>query len=256
MIRTIIIEDELEGRELLNNTLRDYCPQIAVVGMATDVPEGIALIQNVKPDLIFLDVELKGETGFTLLRAFPNPKFKVIFYTGYSHYAVKAIKFSALDILLKPLNIEDDLIPAVAKAVKELERKDKEIQWEQQRQAMSDYYDKPKNVYNKMVIPSAMSIEMLTIQDIIRCEASKDFTIFYLHSKKQCVSSYGIGYYEDCLREYDFFRIHNSHLINYHYIQRFNKLGEQGEVIMTDGSVVPVSRRLKNDFLHWLNSPH
>ncbi|MFN0202624.1 MAG: LytTR family transcriptional regulator DNA-binding domain-containing protein [Bacteroidia bacterium] len=252
MLRVVIIEDELQGRNLLYNALKNYCPQVQVLAMAKNVPEGIEAIEKYQPNLIFLDIELEGQTGFDLLQQFPLPTFKVIFYTAYGHYAIDAFKFSAIDYLVKPLSIAERLIPAIAKAEEELTKEGYLMQMQKQVDTLTEHIRKPGNVNNKLIIPTQTGFEVLRVQEIIRCEASKNYTLFFSSQKKQYVSAYGIGSYESNLKAYNFFRTHNSHIVNFDHIIRFNKMGETGELTMSDNSIVPVSKRNREDFLLWL----
>ena len=246
MLKALIIDDEQSARDALSILLTNYCPDVTILGSADSVATGARNILTLKPNLLFLDVEMRGETGFDLLQQFNNPSFKVIFVTGHNQYALNAIKFSALDYLLKPIN-DVELVNAVQKARLQLEyshRMDNLIN-------LFDTLKNPKDKKNKIAVATQPGLELIPVEDIIRCEASGGYTILHLRNKKHIISSKDLKSFNELLEDYDFYRIHDSHLIAYSHISKV--LNEDGGVVLTtDGAKIPISRRRKNDFQVWL----
>ena len=246
MLKALIIDDEQSARDALSILLTNYCPDVTILGSADSVATGARNILTLKPNLLFLDVEMRGETGFDLLQQFNNPSFKVIFVTGHNQYALNAIKFSALDYLLKPIN-DVELVNAVQKARLQLEyshRMDNLIN-------LFDTLKNPRDKKNKIAVATQPGLELIPVEDIIRCEASGGYTILHLKNKKPIISSKDLKNFNELLEDYDFYRIHDSHLIAYSHISKV--LNEDGGVVLTtDGIKIPISRRRKNDFQVWL----
>ena len=246
MLNALIIDDEQSARNALAILLTTYCSDITVLGTADSVAVGAQKILTLKPNLLFLDVEMRGETGFDLLQKFSNPNFKVIFVTGHDQYALNAIKFSALDYLLKPIN-DVELVNAVQKARLQLE-------YEHRVDNLLNLFDtlkNPKDKKNKIAVATQPGLELIPVEDIIRCEASGGYTILHLKNKKHIISSKDLKSFSELLEDYDFYRIHDAHLIAYSHISKI--LNEDGGVVLTtDGIKIPISRRRKNDFQAWL----
>jgi len=247
MITAVIIDDISKARALLLELLHQNCPNIEVVGMAASAEEGHFVILEKQPQLIFLDVEMPNGTGFDLLGRFSAPKFEVIFTTAHDRYALKAIKFCALDYLLKPIDIEE-LVVAVAK----MEQK---IQSQPQQQNYSYLIENLKNNNHqdhKIGIPTQEGLIFIKVSDILYCTADRSYTFLYLKNKKSMVATRKIKEFENLLSAHDFFRVHRSHLINLNYIEKYYK-GTGGYVVMSDGKSLDVARRKKEDFLEHLS---
>jgi two-component system LytT family response regulator len=246
MLKTLLIDDEAKARENLRILLQRYCmADIDLIGESENVENGYSDIVSLKPDLVFLDIEMGKGTGFDLLSKFDHYPFKVIFVTAYDHYAIKAIKFSALDYLLKPVTIKD-LIDAVNKAKMAIDdNKDAHFQ------ALFDIIKKPQQKTNRIVIPVQDGYRLVPVDQIMFCQAQKEYTYIHQVNGEVICSSLNLGEYEDLLQEYDFFRVHHSYIINRQYIQRYVR-GEGGEIITNNNQHIPVSRRKKDEFLSWL----
>jgi two-component system, LytTR family, response regulator len=246
MIKALIIDDEPNAREILGSLLGAYCPEVEVVGMAGTVSDGFMMVQQLKPQLLFLDIEMKGETGFDLIDRFQNPPFKIIFVTSYDHYALKAIKFSALDYLLKPVK-DVELVNAVLKAKAYVQSQTSLDNL----QNLITTLKNPLDRKNKIAISTQIGIEMVEIDTIVRCEASGSYTTLYLIDQRRIVSSRDLKSYQELLEDYNFFRVHDSHLIAYYHIHKV--LNEDGGVVLTSSNErIPISRRRKSDFQDWL----
>jgi two-component system, LytTR family, response regulator len=246
MLRTLIIDDEAKARENLGILLQKYCgADILLIGESDDAENGYNDILTLKPDLIFLDIEMGKGTGFDLLSKFQHYPFKVIFVTAYDHYAIKAIKFSALDYLLKPVTIKD-LIDAVNKAKAAInQNKDAHFQ------TLFDAIKRPLQKTNRIAIPVQDGYKLIPVDQIMFCQAQKEYTFINQVNGEVICSSLNLGEYEDLLQGYDFFRVHHSYIINRQYIQRYVR-GEGGEIITNNNQHIPVSRRKKDEFLDWL----
>jgi len=244
--RALIIDDLENARATLDADLKKYCPQIAVVGHADGVKSGIKAILEHKPDVIFLDIEMGDGTGFDVLTALPRPTFQVIFTTGLDSYGIKAIKFSALDYLLKPVD-PAELVRAVGKLDQNASSKNVNAGLEFLLSNLKDRTTTPKRI----AIHSLEKVELVSIDDIIRCESQGAYTIFHLKSKEQILATRNLKEYESLLEEHDFLRVHHSHLINFAHLKEYIKK-DGGYAVMTDKSQVPVSFRKKNVLLERL----
>lgn len=246
MIRAVIIEDEKKSHETLLHLLQKNCPEITVTGSAENVKEGISIVSKLNPELIFLDVMMPDGSGFDVLEKINNLKFDVIFTTATDKFAVKAIKYSALDYLLKPIDAEE-LKMAVGKVLqRNKSRTDKDH--EENLRSLLENVKQNENQYSKITLPTGHAYEIVLIKDIIRCEANDNYTNVHLPGGKKFLVSGTLKHYEDLLPEKDFIRVHHSHLINIHHMVRFLK-EDGGYAVMSDGSKVEVSRRKREDFL-------
>ncbi len=244
-ITTIIVEDEPHMRDLIIKKLSDFSSFIEVVDTANNVDEAIKKITTQQPDLIFLDIQLKNRNSFEILEQLPYLKSEIIFLTAYNDYVLKAIKFSAIDYILKPIN-NDDFFTAINKAKKRIEEKKENERLKYLIQTINNPLDKE----NKIGIPTIDGYEFVKIKDIIRCEADRNYTLIILDDdeKTKVLSSYNLKEFEILLNEMDFCRVHKSHLVNISHIKRYSK-SDGAIIIMSDGSNIPISRTKKEDFL-------
>lgn len=244
-MKAIIIEDEAQAISALKSELSIHCPDVIVTGEAKSVKEGIPLIKNLKPDLIFLDIQLSDGLGFDILTVLKEEKFKVIFTTAYSQYAIKAIKFSALDYLLKPIDSEE-LIQAIDKF-----------------KSMNSSSDLTKietllfNLQNpekrkKIILNTTEGISIFETDTILKCSAESNYTQVYFTNGKKQLFSKTLKEFEELLEHSGFERVHHSHIINLNHLLSFvNKDG--GYVILSDKSTVPVSQRKKTQLMERLS---
>lgn len=223
--------------------LADKTDRIELCGSFQTTEDGYAAIKQLKPQLVFLDVEIGDKTGFDLLKQFPSINFEVIFTTGYDKYAVEAFKFSAIDYLLKPVD-EDDLNNAINKLQEKISIQETAKKFE------TLFYNlhAGNHASKKICVPVVNGIEFIAVNEIIRCESLVNYTTIFLKDKQKLTVSKTLKEFEELLTDYNFFRIHKSHLINLDYIKSYHK-GTGGSVIMSDGSEVEVSIRRKDDFL-------
>lgn len=244
-LKVVIIDDEADGRNILALLLEQHFPALQFSGFAENVAEGVKFIRKVKPDIIFLDVEMPDGTGFDLLSACSGIQSHVILVTAYNHYAIKAIKASVLDYLLKPVN-RPEFIAAVNKA---LER-NASIDSPTGITALLESINKHLKV-RKIRIPTLHGFSLVNADDIVRCEASGNYTIINFVDRSSITASQSLGEYEAELKSYGFVRIHHKHLININQVLEYNK-GKSGGgfVTLVGREVLEVSARKKADFLH------
>jgi len=239
MITALIVDDEKKNHESLLGLLKEYCPTVKVIGQASSVEEALQSISKQKPQLVFLDVEMPNGTGFDLLRKVPTIDFKIIFVTAHAHYAIKAIRFSAVDYILKPIDT-DDLVHAVEKVTAELGSSEPS-----QYNALLENLNTTSTY--KIAIPVKDGYAFLMPEEIIRLHADGAYT--HIHTaEEKFTGTKNIKEYEDLLSEYGFFRSHNSHLINLKHVKRFSRL-DGYFVHMSDNSVAEISRRKKEEFI-------
>lgn len=240
MITAILIDDEANALEVLEWQLKNYCPQVDVVGKCNNVADGIVLIKAKSPQLIFLDIEMPVQNGFSLLEAFEDPQFDIIFTTAYNQYAIKAFKFSAFDYLLKPIDA-DDLKAAITRYTNKNNTSVKE-----QLKVLSSQLQHQK--LNRIAIPSVDGLMMLKPEQIVRCESESNYTKVFLDNKQKIVVAKTLGELEDVLSGFQFYRIHNSHLVNLNHVQSYVR-NDGGYVIMSDATQISVARNRKNGFI-------
>lgn len=236
----MIIDDEPKLRKVLEIKLTQYCEGITIIGTAGNVEEAFQKINELKPQIIFLDISMPGASGFDLLSKFDTINFEVIFVTGFNDYVLDALKVSAVDYLLKPL-VTEDLIKAVDKAKIKIEDRQKIELYEVLQHNLNHIGEQE----TKVAIPGTSAYDFVKINDIIRCEGWQKYTRIYLRDGSCIVSSYNIGVFKDMLESYGFFSTHKSHLINTAMITKYLK---EGTVLLSDGSSVPVARRKKEEF--------
>lgn len=246
MIKAVIIDDEQKSRELLNSLVEKHCPVLTIAGMAESVETGTELVKRENPDLIFLDIEMSDGTGFDLLEQVQGINAGIIFTTAYDRYAVKAIKYSALDYLLKPIDIEE-----LKAAVNKVSEKKSNLSTMENLQFLLQNFRRADDSFSKITLPTGNAFEIVHIKDIIRCEAEGSYTSFILTNKRKLLVSFSMKHYEDLLPPDQFIRVHHHHLLNINHVVRFLKT-DGGYAVMTDGSEIEISRRKKDAFLQRL----
>jgi two-component system, LytTR family, response regulator len=247
MIKALIIDDEAGCRELLNNLLTRYCPDVIVVSKASSAAEGFEKINTEKPQLVFLDIEMPGGNAFDLLGRFQEINFDIIFTTAYDQFAIKAIKYSAADYLLKPID-PDELKQAINKIIS---KKESNEHLNMKLKTLLENI-RPVQKSGKIAVPDGDGYTFVQINEIIRCESDGNYTSIILSGGKKILASRTLGEFEDLFSDERFFRVHRSHLVNLEKIKKYLK-GEGGYVILEDNSQVEVSRRKKAEFLEKLS---
>lgn len=242
-ITTVIVDDELHARQALQNALEKYCPEVQIEGTCEGPDEAIEVIKKAKPDLVFLDVQMPVMSGFDLLQSLMPVEFEVIFITAYDHYAIKAIKFSALDYLLKPVDV-DELIHAV----KKVNIRSQEIPFGIRYQSVLYNLREESGRIEKLAVPSFEGINFYNTGEVIFCAADGHYTTLYMmHGRRELVTR-NLKDIENMLVNSGFCRVHNSYLINLKHVLRYIR-GEGGYVILTEDHHVDISRRKKDEFL-------
>lgn len=245
-IRSIIIDDDPFIRELLQDKLLQYIPEVDIIGLAKNGNEGLEIIKSLQPDLIFLDVEMADMTGFEMLSKLQKINFQIIFITSYSHYAIKAIRFNALDYLLKPIDLGE-----LKQAIKRYKQRIKSgFPANNIQQALTNI-NTPDVGSQKLILQSQEGLIQLPLKSILRVQGERNYSSFYLLGGKRKLSSKTLGDIEELLDGKGFFRCHKSHLVNAAHIK---KQLNSFSILLTDDTEIPVSRRKKDEFKKWMES--
>lgn len=242
VLRTLIIDDEAHIRRSLSAMLAAECPNVDVVGTADGVESGLHVIEKYHPDMVLLDIRMGDGTGFDLLNRAKPINFRVIFVTAFEEYAIKAFRYSAIDYLLKPVNI-DDLQQAVDKAIHNIGQ-----DFATQLKVLEENLNTKDPLEKKIILRTADAIWLVKTKEISYCEADMSYTTFYLISGKKIVVSGYLAEFEDVMREAGFFRAHKSFLVNLSDIVRFEK-GDGGYLVMSNDDRIPVASRKRDELL-------
>jgi two-component system, LytTR family, response regulator len=245
MINAIIVDDEPLCCQVLQTLLQKYCPDVQVSAAYNNANTALEHIKKQPPDLLFLDVEMPRINGFQLLEQLHTINFDLIFTTSYDQYAIKAIRFSALDYLLKPID-RDELQQAVQKAVNH-----KQNPLAAQLALLFQKVNHPAASITKIALPTLEGLQMVTVDQIITCRSDRNYTVLYLKNKQKMVVSRTLKDVEELLEEYPFIRVHHSCMVNINEINKYIR-GEGGWVEMSDGTTVDVSRSRKEVLLKTL----
>ncbi|MFM7682169.1 MAG: LytR/AlgR family response regulator transcription factor [Bacteroidota bacterium] len=246
MKKILIIDDEKPTREFIRRMLESFKLNAAIFIDGENVESGIKAIEEIQPDLVLLDIQMPDGNGFDVLRRVQYKKFEVIFITAFQEFAIQAIKFSALDYILKPIDMEE-LQSSVIRAIDAIHEKADESQF-----AVLQNNIQP-NQKRKLVLKTLESIHVVDIDNIIRCEADKNYTSFFIADGKRILVSKTLKDYDTMLADHSFFRAQQSHLININFIERYDKQ-DGGYVIMKDGASVPLSPAKKDQFFQLLEN--
>jgi two-component system, LytTR family, response regulator len=245
MLKAIIIDDEPYSCEILAAMLETDCPQVQIVSVCNNGDEGLSAIRQYSPHLVFLDVEMPRMNGFEMLEKLPAVRFHLIFTTSYDQYALKAIRFSALDYLLKPVDREE-----LKKAVRKVEERI-QIPVQQQLEVLMQKLSQPSQLINKIALPTIDGLQMISINTIIFCESDDNYTRLFLNSSKKLLVTRSLKEIEEMLEPYSFLRVHRSYLVNLNEVEKYIK-GEGGYLMMSEGSKVDVSKQRKEMLLQKL----
>ena len=243
MLTAIIIDDETNSRNALLQKIAKYCTAVTIIAACENGEQGIETIENKKPDIVFLDVEMPRMNGFTMLQQLTNKNFEIIFVTAYDHYAIKAIKFSALDYLLKPVEAED-----LKAAVEKVTQKRKEREGNNRVELLLQNFLEEKTAHQRIAIASMEGLQFVPTDDIIYLEANSNYTSFYLTGNRKIMAAKTLKDFEELLPASMFIRIHHSYLINKNGVEKYIK-GEGGQVVMKNGVTLDVARRKKEEFM-------
>ena len=244
IINAILIDDEKNNLSNLEKLLALYCPQVNVIGQALDAAEGKTLITHQKPELVFLDIQMPGTNGLELLQQLPRLDFELIFITAHDQYGIQAVKFAAVDYLLKPIDIRE-LQTAVQKAKDRIVAKTKNTQLENLLQLLQQQQDKTAH---RIALTTLKETRFLHTRQIVRCESDNNYSFFFLDNGEKLLVSKPIYEYDSMLTPYGFIRCHQSHLVNKQYVRSLLK-EDGGTLLLENGDKVPVSRMKKDAVL-------
>jgi two-component system LytT family response regulator len=236
-IKSVIIDDEQHNIENLQTILNKWCKDITVVAVGTSVEEGIAILKTHQPELLFLDIQLHEQSGFEILKSLKTIDFEIIFITAFDQYGIQAIKFSALDYLLKPINIIE-LQEAIEKAKQKIASKKQNLNLEN----LLDYIQNNRAKSSKIALPTLQQTHYVKVEEIIRCEAFNNYTTFYLKDASPIVVCKTLKEFELLLRPYNFIRSHQSHLVNIDFVKSLQK-EDGGTLLLSDNTTIPISRQ-------------
>jgi len=238
----ILIDDELSAREALRSLLENFVEGVEIVAEANGVATGLEVIKSHQPDIVFLDINMPSGTGFDLLEQLEEVNFCLIFVTAYDQYAIKAIKFSALDYLLKPVDLQE--LRQTIKRIKKISNE----QSHNYSNLLKTYKANNSSSIGTIALPTIEGYDIVKIKDVIRCEAEKNYTTFFLANGKKIVVSKTLKEFDDLLQEHNFIRIFQSHLVNLTFVKKYIR-GRGGFVEMEDGIQLPVSREKKAELI-------
>lgn len=235
-MKAILIDDEISNLENLRTLLEKHCPQVTIMATAQNVNDAVNAIEKYLPHLVFLDIQMGEQTGFDVLKLLPKRNFEVIFVTAYDQYGIQAVKFAALDYLLKPIDI-DELLNAVNKAEQKLATQIQNVQLD----FLLQQIKKPETTVSKIALPMQSEIRYVALSEIIRCEADNSYTFFFLANGEKILVSKSLKEYADLLTPNGFLRTHQSHLVNPKYVKSWLK-EDGGILLLTTGEKIPVSK--------------
>ena len=243
MLRSILIDDEDSNISSLTEKINRHCPGVEIVATCNSAEKAITAINSLQPALVFLDIEMPVMNGFLMLQQLEYKNFELVFTTAYDHYAIKAIRFSALDYLVKPIEIEELKI-----AVGRAERKREELTSSSQLELLLENLVVKKNSFQKIAIPTTEGLQFINMNEIIYLEANANYTYIILAQSKKYLVCHTLKDFEDMLPADVFVRVHNSYIINKNFAEKYIR-GEGGQVVLSNGSVIDISKRKKADFL-------
>jgi two-component system LytT family response regulator len=245
MKKVLVIDDEKPTRDFIKRLIDSYHFGVEVFTDGENVTTGIEAIHRLQPDLVILDIQMPDGNGFDVLKSIPVKNFEVIFITAFQEYAIQAIKFSALDYILKPIDSEE-LKQAIDSALNTITKKTEESQLNVLQHNMQ------LNAKRKLVLKTQESVHIVEIDDIIRCESDKNYTLFYFNNSKKILVSKTLKDFDVLLSGLTFFRAQQSHLINLNYVERYDR--HDGTIMMKDGSAIPLALARKEQFFEILDA--
>lgn len=243
-LKTIVVDDEKPSREALSTYIRDFCPGVDIVAECDSVKPAYEAILKLKPQLVFLDIEMPNGNGFDLLKLFKTPPFKIIFVTAYSDYALRAFRFAAADYLLKPVKV-DELVEAVSKVKHDVENEQTNLNL----QILMEDLAHHDNHLHQMVVPDNKGFTVIKLVDLIMCEADGYCTCFYLTGKRKICSAKSLKHYEEMFANQQIIRVHRSFLVNHSKIMGYTK---QGEIILEENLTCPLGNNYRQLFMEKL----
>ncbi len=247
LLKAILVDDEWSSLQNLQQKIREFCPDVKIVAATQKPEEALSLIQQHRPDILFLDIEMPRMSGFRLLEELNDLEADIIFTTAYNHYAIDAIRISAFDYLVKPISVEE-----LQNAVNRLARKHGQ-QVQEKLQVLRKSMQENKSQEDSIALPTRDGMEFVKIKNIVRIESNSNYSKLYFQDGHMMLVTRLLKDFEEMLLPYHFYRVHNSHLINMSYIKKYIR-GEGGQVVMQNGDVIDVARRKKEEFLKLITS--
>jgi two-component system, LytTR family, response regulator len=245
MIKAIAIDDEIHCQDTLSLLLKDFCPDVQIAELCRSAQKGMEAIEKHKPDLVFLDIEMPAMNGFEMLEQFEEISFAIIFTTSYDQYAIKAIRFSALDYLLKPID-PNELVSAIKKV-----QEQRHLPMAEQFQILLKQIHGKNSGFNKIAVPTSEGFELIPADQVVYCEASDNYTYLFLKNKSKTIACRTLKEMEEQLQDFNFFvRVHHSYIVNLNEVTKYVR-GEGGYLVMSEGSTVNVSRSRKESLMKW-----
>ncbi|RPE12029.1 response regulator [Chitinophaga lutea] len=245
MINAVVIDDEHYASRALVTLLQKHCPDVTVTAVCNNAREAVRLIRDTRPQLVFLDIEMPYLNGFEVLEMLAPVSFDCIFTTSYDQYAIKAIRFSALDYLLKPVDPEE-LKSAVGRVTG---KQSNSLQ--QQMELLLSRFQQPQTLMNRIALPTLEGLQIVPVDSILYCTSQSNYTIFTLTGNQKLTISRTLKEVAEMLEEHQFLRVHHSYLVNLHEVRKYNR-GEGGSLLMSDGAAIDVSRSRKEELLRKL----
>lgn len=245
MINAVVIDDEHYASRALLTLLQKHCPDVTVTAVCNNAREAVRLIRDTRPQLVFLDIEMPYLNGFEVLEMLAPVSFDCIFTTSYDQYAIKAIRFSALDYLLKPVDPEE-LKSAVGRVTG---KQSNSLQ--QQMELLLSRFQQPQTLMNRIALPTLEGLQIVPVDSILYCTSQSNYTIFTLTGNQKLTISRTLKEVAEMLEEHQFLRVHHSYLVNLHEVRKYNR-GEGGSLLMSDGAAIDVSRSRKEELLRKL----
>ncbi|MCB0661677.1 MAG: response regulator transcription factor [Saprospiraceae bacterium] len=244
-LKALIVEDEEKSRKTLANMLNNFCEDVTILAECNSVDMAIKEIEKGKPDVVFLDIELPGKNGFELIEHYHDLTFEVVFTTAYNNFAIKAFRLSAIDYLLKPIDLDE-----LRNSLERVREKKSLVKSSKQ---LSVLKENIQNVFEKITLPTMDGLIFVDLEQIIRCEAQNNYTKFYLLNNENYLVSRTLKYYEGLLNDFNFFRINRTDIINLKYIKMLQK-GKKLRIAMSDGAQLNLSDSRKDEFLETIGA--
>lgn len=242
-LNAILIEDEPRSQKVLSMLIEQNCPQIKLLKVCNDARQGIEAVSTHQPNLVFLDIRMPGLSGFEFLDAYDEPPFEIIFVTAYDQYAIEALRRSAVDYLLKPVN-EADLVRSVKSASQRIEQKASKDKYKVLRENRKVQHPQ----HQKLVIPTRDGLQFIPLEEVVKLQADRNYTRIFTLDGKEVISTNHLKLYEESLPSELFFRTHHSFIINLQHVKNYVR-GEGGYVVLSGGGTADISKRRKRDFL-------
>ncbi len=247
MIKTLIIDDEFVSRNVLRKLLTLHTPDIEVIKECANANEGKLAIEELQPQLVFLDISMPGKSGLDMLKEIEDINFEIIFVTAFHEYTIQAIRFSAIDYLLKPVD-KNELIQAVDRVKEKISHAESK---EPVKTFLYNIQQAQTSQEMQLCVPGIKGFQIIKLRDIVYCEADNTYTVIHLGENKKLIASRPLMDYESLLQDASFVRIHKSYLINIQHLKEYQK-GEGGTAIMSNGKQLDVSRRKKEHFISYM----